>query len=255
MFLGATKAVGSRGEDVIHRTLRRRVPVLRLGSRNPGDDQKSLRFCPQAFASVRKPLQGFASLRKPSRVSRLFGNRTSSRNAELSHFLRLAFQNCQQSQGSGGVVVPKRRAVVTFGFASCRRVPKVSVTGIGRGSGRETQICRHFWVCPLSSCAKSANRHRDRRVHGRERRTVVTFGFALHLRVSKVPTGTGIGGFVVANAELSSRLGLPPVVACQTCEHAWSALIRCLLPLLLCFRNASKRNSLHAHGYERSYAN
>ena len=33
--------------------LRRRVPVLRLGSRGPGGDQKSLRLCRKAPASVR----------------------------------------------------------------------------------------------------------------------------------------------------------------------------------------------------------
>ena len=89
----------------------RRVPVLRLGSRGPGGDARSLRLCSpsvrkrpqasasvrkrsQAFASVRKRSQAFASVRKRSqaftsvrecrRVSRIVRSRKSSRNAELS---------------------------------------------------------------------------------------------------------------------------------------------------------------------------
>ena len=42
--------------------LRRRVPVLRLGARGPGGDQKSSRLCPQAFA-------------KRSRVPRILDSR------------------------------------------------------------------------------------------------------------------------------------------------------------------------------------
>ena len=48
-----------------------------------------------------------------------------SRNAELSSLLDssrvFASQKCQQSQGSEGVVVAKRRTVVTFGLASGQR--------------------------------------------------------------------------------------------------------------------------------------
>ena len=102
---------------------RRRVPVLKLGSRGPGGDQKSLRLCPQAFASVRK---------RP-RVSRVIGSWKSN----CRHCLRLAFQKCQQSQGSGG-------------------------------RGREMQNCRHFWTRVVSSLLESATSHRDRGGRGRE---------------------------------------------------------------------------------------
>ena len=48
-----------------------------------------------------------------------------SRHAELSSLLDssrvFASQKCQQSQGSGGVLVAKRRTVVTFGLASGER--------------------------------------------------------------------------------------------------------------------------------------
>ena len=74
-----------------------------------------------------------------------------------------AFQKCQQSQGSGGVLVAKRRTVVTSGRVA-------------------------------SSRFKSVNSLRDRGVLVAKRRTVVTFGRTLRLRVSKVSTVSGIGG-------------------------------------------------------------
>ena len=40
----------------VSRMLRRRVPILRLGSRGPGGDQRSLHLCPQVFASVCKAI-------------------------------------------------------------------------------------------------------------------------------------------------------------------------------------------------------
>ena len=95
-----------------------------------------------------------------------------SRNAELSSLLDssrfFVSQKCQQSQGSGGVLVAKRRTVVTFELVSGLCVSKMStVTGIGG-----------------AVVAK--------------RRTVVTFGLVSGLRVSKVSTVTGIGGVLVA---------------------------------------------------------
>ena len=128
-------------EPVFSRMLRRRVPVLRLGSRGPGGDQICVCACvrkrPQAFASVRlvrKLSQAFASVRG---VSGMAGSRKSSqkssRDAKLSSLFGACASKSQQSQGSGGVVVAKRRTVVTFRLVSGLGVPKVStVTGIGR---------------------------------------------------------------------------------------------------------------------------
>ena len=208
-----------------------------------------------------------------------------SRNAELSSLLDssrvFASQKCQQTQGSGvrgretqicrhfwtrlgssrlksvnrhrdrGVVVAKRRSVVTFGLVSGLRVSKVSTdTGIGgswsrnadlsslldssrvfasqkcqqtQGSGvrgRETQICRHFWTRLGSSRLKSVNRHRDRGFVVAKRRSVVTFGLVSGLRVSKVSTDTGIGGSWSRNADLSSLLDSSRVFASQKCQQA-----------------------------------
>ena len=100
-----------------------------------------------------------------------------SRNAELGFVLRLRVSKVSTVTRIGGVVVAKRRTVVTFGLVLRLRVSKVStVTGIGGvvvatrravvtfgfvsshfqsvnsrrdrgGRGRETQNCRHFWPC------------------------------------------------------------------------------------------------------------
>ena len=105
----------------------RRVPVLKLGSRGPGGDARSLRLCsqsvhkrPQAFASVRKRPQALAEGRTCRRVQ----NRRETQNCR--HFSRFVLQKCQQSEGSGG-------------------------------PGRETQNCRHFWTRLASSRRKSVN--------------------------------------------------------------------------------------------------
>ena len=168
-------------------------------------------------------------------------------NPELSSLLdssRLfAFHKCQQSQGSGGVVVAKprivvtvgldftfritkvstitgiggvvvakRRIVVTFGLVSGVRVSQVStVTGIRGGRGRETQICRHFWTRLGSSRLESVNSHRDPGgVVVAKPRIVVTFGLASGLRVSKVSTVTGIQGGRGRET--------------QNCRHFWTRL-------------------------------
>ena len=170
--------------------------------------------------------------------------RKSSRNAEQSSLLDsscvFTSQKCQPSQGSGGswsrnagvskvssvtgigwVLVAKRRTVVTFGLVLGLRVSKVStVTGMGVGLGRETQNSRHFWTRFASSRLKSVNRHRDRGVVVAKRRTVVTFGLVLRLRVSKVSTVTGIGGSWSRNPKQSSLLDSSWVFASQQCQQS-----------------------------------
>ena len=177
--------------------LRRRVPVSSLGSRDPGGHQKSFRFCSQSVRECRGVSRTLCSRNwsRNAELSSLFTFRLTqvptvtgirgswSRNAELSSLLNsclvVASQKCQQSQyvrGIGGVLVAKRRAVVTFGLAFSPFVAKVpTVTGIrrvlvavvfldmrlvvasqnceqsqrsgGGGPGRETQSCQHFWTC------------------------------------------------------------------------------------------------------------
>ena len=137
-----------------------------------------------------------------------------------------ASQKCQQSQGSGGVLVAERRTVVTFGLALGRRVSRVSTVSGSGGRGRGTQNFCCFWTCV------SVNSHRDRRVswlrnaelsslldsrwvvasqkcrQSQDRGGVVTFGLASGLRVSKVSTVTGIGGCFGCGT--------------QNCRHFWT---------------------------------
>ena len=98
------------------RMFRRRVPILRFGSRGPTGDQKSLHLCSQAFAIVRKRSQSSARVRGCSR------NR-KSRNAELS----CHFWTCRLSA----------------------RLKSVNPHRDRGAPGRETQSCRHCWTCRL----------------------------------------------------------------------------------------------------------
>ena len=153
----------------------RRVPVLRLGSRGPGGDARSLRLC---SPSVRKRPQALGP--KVSTVT-----------------------------GIGGVVVAKRRTVVTFGLVSGLCVSKVpTVTGIGGGRGRETQNCRHFWTRLGSSRLKSANSHRDRGVVVAKPRTVVTLDSSRLFASQKCQQSQGSGGVVVAKPRTVVTSGL-----------------------------------------------
>ena len=175
----------------------RRVPVLRLGSRGPGGDARSLHLRSQASAIVR------GGWDMPER-------RKSSRNAELSALFYVSYyksvnshrdrggpccetQNCRHfwtrlgssrltsvnSHRDRGVLFAKRRTVVTFGLISGLRISKVSTfTGIGG-------------------------------VLVAKRRTVVTIGLVSGLRVSTVSTVTGIGGVLFAKRRTVALLDSP----------------------------------------------
>ena len=135
-----------------------------------------------------------------------------SRNAALSSLLDASrffvSEECQRSR-IGGVLVAKRRTVVTFGRVSFLRVSKVSTITDRGCPGRETQNCRHFWTRLGSSRFKSVNSHRDRGAVVSKRRTVVTFGLVSGLCVSKVSTVTDRGG---------------PGRETQHCRHFWTRL-------------------------------
>ena len=228
----------------------RRVPVFKLGSRVQEATKSRCVYVRQAFASVRKSSQAFTSVGE-CRASSGIANRretqncrhflrfalqkcqqsqgsggSSSRNAELSSLLEssrvFASQKCQQSQGSGGVLVAKRRTVVTFGLVLRLRVSKLStVTGIGGGSSsRNAELSS---LLDLSCVFASQNCQQSQGSGGvlvAKRRTVVTFGLVLRLRVSKLSTVTGIGGSSSRNAELSSLLESSPVFVSQKCQHS-----------------------------------
>ena len=147
----------------------RRVPVLRLGSRGPGGDARSLRLGSQASASVRKRSQAFASVRGGSDMPE---GQKSSRNAELSSLLD----------------------------SSISKV--ATVTGIGGSWSRNAELSSLLDSSRLFASQKC------QQSQGSKRRTVVTFGLVSSLRISKASTVTGIGGVVVAKRRTVVTFGL-----------------------------------------------
>ena len=177
----------------------RRVPVLRLGSRGPGGDARSLRLCPP---SVRKRLHASASVGE-CRASSGIANRRETQNCR--HFLRLAFQKCQQSQGSGGSWSRNADLSSLLARLGSSRLKSVNSHRDRGGCGRETQICRHFWTRLGSSCLKSVNSHRDPGGCGRETQICRHFWTRLgSSRLKSVNSHRDWGGSWSRNAELSS---------------------------------------------------
>ena len=86
----------------------RRVPVLKLGSRGPGGDARSLSCVRKPFAkrsqSVRKRSQ---SVRGGSDMPESPQSPKSSRNAELSSFFTFRITKVSTITGIGGAVVAK----------------------------------------------------------------------------------------------------------------------------------------------------
>ena len=185
----------------------RRVPVLRLGSRGPGGDARSLRLCsqasaivpnrPQSSAIVRNRSQAFAERRtcvglasdlpetkivaKRRTVVAFYVSYHRHRGgfAELSSLLDsswvFASQKCQQTQGSQGSWSRSAElsyTVITFELVSGLRISKVStdtgIAGVVVAKRRTVVYCHHFWTRLGSSRLKSVNSHRDRRGRGRE---------------------------------------------------------------------------------------
>ena len=130
--------------------------------------------------------------------------------------------------GIGGVLVAKRKTVITVGFVLGRRISRVpTVTKIGGVLGRETQNRRHSWVCVWLSQLKSANNHRDRRDPGRETQTCRHFWTSVgssHLKSANRHKDWGCPWS--RNVEPSSLLGSCLLVAAQKWQQsqasAWS---------------------------------
>ena len=207
----------------------RRVPVLKLGSRCPGGDQKSLRLCS-------------SSVRECRRVSRIVGSRKSSQNTELSSLFTFSVPKVSTVTGIGGVLGAKGRTVVTFGLVSSLRVSKVStVTGIGGVVVAKRRTVVTFGLVSSLRVSKVSTVTGIGGVVVAKRRTVVAFGLVLRLRVSKVSTVTGSAGSWSRNAELSSLLDSSRLFASQKCQQSqgsggsWSrnAELSSLLPLPL----------------------
>ena len=117
----ATKIFSCGAQAWFSRMLRRRVPVLRLGSRGPGGDARSLRLRTQASAIVRK---------RPRSVGHAWDMPETK-------------------------IVAKRRTVVTFGLVSGLRISKVStVTGIGGSWSRNAELSSLLDSSPVFASQK-----------------------------------------------------------------------------------------------------
>ena len=138
----------------------------------------------------------------------------------------------QQSQGSGGFMVAKRRIVVSGLCVS--KLKSVNSHRDRGGPGRETQHCRHFWTRPGSSRLKSVNSRRDRGGPGRETQTCRHFwtrpGSSRLKSVNSHRDRGGPGRETQTCRHWSSRLKSVnshrdrggPGRETQTCRHFWT---------------------------------
>ena len=95
-------------------------------------------------------------------------------------------------------------------FASVRGLSDLCRACVGHENRRETQNCRHFWTCLVSSRLKSVNSHRDRGVVVAKPRTVSSLLDSSRLFASqKCQQSQGSGGSWLRGAELSSLLTSP----------------------------------------------
>ena len=190
----------------------RRVPVLKLGSRGPGGDARSLRCVRKASASVRKASakrsQAFASVRG--------GSDMPERRKRLSSLFTFRLTKVSTVTGIAGVVVAKPtkpRTVSTFGLVLRIFITKVStVTGIAGVVVTKPRTIVTFGLVLRFRVSKVSTVTGIREVGVAKPRTVVTFGLASGLRVSKVSTVTGIAGGRGREA--------------QNCRHFWPCLWR-----------------------------
>ena len=143
------------------RMLRKRVPILRLGSRGRGGYHKSLRLCSQ---SVRTRPQASAS------VEHFLGVENRRETQNCRHFRTCvgssSLKRCQQSQGAGRSC--SRNAELSFRtrVGSSRLKSVNHQMDRGRSWSRNTELS--FWARVGSSRLKSANGHRDWGGRGRE---------------------------------------------------------------------------------------
>ena len=169
----------------------RRLPVVRLGSKGPGGDARSLRLCSQAFAIIRNRSQSFAIARNRPQASaegRTCGrdeNRCETQNCR--HFLRFVLQKCQQSQGSRGSWSRNAELSSLFDSSQVFASQKCQQSqGSGGSWSRNAELSSLFDSSRVFASQKCQQSQGSGGVVIAIRRTVVTFGFVSGLRVSKV---------------------------------------------------------------------
>ena len=235
----------------------RRVPVLKLGSRGPGGDARSLRCVRKAFAK-RSQASADKIVAKRRTVVTFYVSPYKTVNnhrdrggpgretQNCRHFwTRLASpsQKCQQSQGSGGSWSRNPELSSLLDSSRVSAVSKLStITGIGGVLVAKRSTVVTFGLVLRLRVSKVSTFTGIGGVLVAKRSTVVTFGLALGLRVSNVSTITGIGGVLVAQRStvvtfgLVSRLRVSKVSTItgiggggrgretQHCRHFWTRL-------------------------------
>ena len=193
----------------------RRVPVLRLGSRGPGGDAKSLRLWPQPSAIVHK---------HPRRAGHAGETKIAAKRRTVTFYVSYYDSvNCHRDRGGRGRETQNCRHFWTRLASS--RLKSVNCHRDRGGRGRETQICRHFWTRRASSRLKSVNCHKDRGGRGRETNAELSslLDSSCVFASQKCQLSQGPGGSWSRNADLSSLLDSSCVFASQKCQRSQGA--------------------------------
>ena len=112
----------------------RRVPVLKLGSRGPGGDARSLRCVRKAFASVR----GGSDMPETKETKIVAKCRT------VVTFLCFVLQKCQHHRDQGGRGRETQNCRHFWTRLGSSRLKSVNSHRDRGGRGREAQNCCHF---------------------------------------------------------------------------------------------------------------
>ena len=226
------------------RMLCRRVPVLKLGSRGPGGDARSLRLWTQAFALVRSRSQAFAEgrtcrrdeNRRETQNCRRFlrfvlqkqqSGGSWSRNPELSSLLDsscvFASQKCQQSRGSGASWSrsPELSSLLDSSRVFASQKCQQSQASWSRSPELSSLLDSSCVFASLKSVksVKSVNSHRDRGCRGREAQNCRLLDSSCVFASQQCQQSQGSGSWS-RSPELSSLLGSSCVFASQKCQQS-----------------------------------
>ena len=187
----------------------RRVPVLRLGSRGPGGDARSLRLWTQASAIVRKHPQSFASVRKRLQgVGHAGETQIAAKRRIVVTFYVWYYKSVNSHRDRGVAVVKRRIIVVTFALRVF-------------ASQKCQQDCRHFWTRLGSSRLKMCQQSRDSGGSWSRNPELSSLLDSSRLFAShRCQQSQGSGGSWSRNPELSSLLNSSRVFAFQKCQQS-----------------------------------
>ena len=198
----------------------RGVPILKLGSRGPGGDARSLRLCSQAFASVRNRSQASAECR--TCVGLASDTKIVAKRRTVVTFYVSHYKSVNSHRDRGGVVVAKRRTVA-FGLVSGLRVSKVStVTGIGGSWSRNADLSSFLDLSCVFASQKCRRSQGSGEVVSRNAELSSLLDSSCVFASQKCQRSQGSGGSWSRNPdlELSSLLDSSCVFASQKCQRS-----------------------------------